>query len=231
MNIKILILFIMFNLTCNAQVTRYFEFSSNESNYTNWRDTTFIASVSNQVVIDSVLANLARPFEERKFISGPITLGNGGVNKNASHWFLWHFIPDQWNLSEMSPTICQGLPYTMVDTNVNYWVNTIGMYCPTSYRPVREVSNPLLGSTNPENQMDLIIYPVPTNDYLYFEWNENMDKIKLSIVNTLGQVIMTSNLNKQNNIVNVSQLSNGVYYARLESEDNKVTVKKMIIER
>jgi len=81
--------------------------------------------------------------DTKGFINGPIDYGNGGHNHNASHWFLWHFIPNQWSLVELAIEVCDGCPYTDVDTDTAYWVGNIGQFCPWSGRPVREVSNPL----------------------------------------------------------------------------------------
>ena len=139
--------FIMLLTMCfigKAQTTRYFEFSTT-CGHGNWQDTTFIASTSNQIIIDSVLANLARPLNQRNFINGPIDYGNGGHNHNANHWFLWHFIPNQWNLAEVAIELCDGCPYTDVDADTAYWVGTVGQFCPWSGRPVREVADPILG--------------------------------------------------------------------------------------
>lgn len=66
------ILLLKLCLICKTQTLRYFEFNTN-CGHGNWKDTSFIASTSNQVVIDSVLANIARPLNQRNFISGPIT--------------------------------------------------------------------------------------------------------------------------------------------------------------
>ncbi len=138
----IFILVLTISFIGKAQTIRYFEFSTT-CGHGNWQDTTFIASTSDQAVIDSVLANIARPLNQRKFINGNIDYGNGGHNHNASHWFLWHFIPNQWSLVEMTIELCDGCPYSDVDADTATWVGTIGLFCPWSGRPVREISNPL----------------------------------------------------------------------------------------
>jgi hypothetical protein len=120
--------------------TRFFEFSTSTfCGHGNWQDTSFIASTSNQAVIDSVLANLARPLNQRNFINGPIDYGNGGHNHNANHWFLWHFMPSQWSLVELAMEVCDGCPYTDVDADTAYWVGNVGRFCPWSGRPVRDL--------------------------------------------------------------------------------------------
>ncbi len=130
---------VLFFSLANAQTTRYFEFTT-ECGHGNWQDTSFIASTSDQAVIDSVLANLARPVEERQFINGTIDYGHGGVNHNANNWFLWHFVPNEWNLVDFAIEVCDGCPYSDVDADTAYWVGNIGQFCHWSSKPVREVS-------------------------------------------------------------------------------------------
>ena len=59
-------------------------------------------------------------------------------------------------------------------------------------------------------ELDVTIYPNPTDNYLFIEGNKN--PISISIYNLLGaEVISKSNTDK----INVSELSNGVYIIRI----------------
>ncbi len=210
------ILIIMISLIGKAQTTRFFEFSTT-CGHGNWQDTTFIASTSNQTVIDLVLANLERPLIQRNFINGPIDYGNGGHNHNGNHWFLWHFIPNQWNLVEMAIELCDGCPYSDVDTDPAYWVGTIGQFCPWSGRPIREVPKPL-GINEQIFENGILIYPNPAKDKLNLKWN-NLNNISVTIYNSIGQVLSNALLSNQNKIMDVSVLENGLYFLKI---DNKV---------
>jgi hypothetical protein len=209
-----------------AQPTRYFEFST-ICGHGNWQDTTFIASTSDQTVIDSVLANLARPINQRNFINGPIDYGNGGHNHNASHWFLWHFIPNQWNLVELAMEVCDGCPYTDVDADTAYWIGNIGRFCPWSGRPVREVSNPLeINYPTFDNKISL--YPNPANDILNLKW-DGINKISVTFYNSVGQELSTFYLSKDKSIIDISELQNGLYFLKI-NDGNKTGIKKLIID-
>jgi hypothetical protein len=209
-----------------AQTTRYFEFSTN-CGVGNWQDTTFIASTSNQVVIDTVLANIARPLNQRNFINGPIDYGNGGHNHNASHWFLWHFIPNQWSLVELAIEVCDGCPYTDVDTDTAYWVGNIGQFCPWSGRPVREVSNPL-GINDPIFENEILLYPNPAKDELNLKWNAS-NNFSVTIFNSIGQELSTFILSKDKSIIDISELQNGLYFLKV-NDGNKTGIKKLIVD-
>jgi hypothetical protein len=220
------ILFLTFGFISNAQTTRYFEFSTN-CGHGNWQDTTFIASTSDQVLIDTVIANIARPLNQRKFINGNIDYGNGGHNHNSSHWFLWHFIPNQWSLVEMAIEVCDGCPYSDVDADTATWVGTIGQFCPWSGKPVREVSNPL-GINEQFLENEILLYPNPAKDKLNLKWN-NSNNISIIIYNSIGQELSTIFLSKQNRIIDISELHNGLYFLKI-SDGNKAGIKKLIVD-
>lgn len=212
----------------NSQTLRYFEFSAAGCGHGNWQDSTFIAATSDQIVIDSVNANLARPFNQRNFISGNIDYGNGGFNHNASHWFSWHFIINQWNIVETAIEVCDGCPYTDVDADTATWVGNIGMFCPWGGRPVREVANPL-GINEPIFENEILLYPNPAKDKLNLKWN-SLNNISVTIYNSIGQELSTAFLSKQNTIIDISAFETGIYFLKIINE-NKTTIKKIVIDR
>jgi hypothetical protein len=89
-----------------------------------------VAVTSVPAVIQQCREQLALPVDQRhQFIAGSIAAGNGGYNLGWS----WHFVPDAWVLADFSIELCDGLPY-MVEADLNYWLNTVGSYCPwTAY--------------------------------------------------------------------------------------------------
>lgn len=111
--------------------TRYYQFvhKDGEEVYA------FIAKTSDPGVIARVEEELARPFEERSLhINGRIARGDGGHNTGWS----WHFIPGEWDLAEISTEVCDGRP-SMVEEELDYWVDGVGRFCPWSSRVKEEV--------------------------------------------------------------------------------------------
>ena len=126
-------IFISCNSTSNDgdDQTKYYEFTHADSkiNYS------IIAKTSDPEIIEKVEDELARPFNERNLhINGDIEQGNGGYNNNWS----WHFVPDQWDLVEMSTEVCDGRPQ-FVEEELDYWLENVGYYCPWNSRVVGEV--------------------------------------------------------------------------------------------
>jgi hypothetical protein len=221
----ILVLFL--GLVVKSQTTRYFEFTTT-CGHGNWQDTSFIAATSTPSVIDTVLVDLAKSLNQRRFISGNIDYGSGGCNHNASHWFLWHFIPNQWALTELAIELCDGCPFSDVDADTATWVGNIGKFCPWTGRPVREVSNPLgIKEFNFENEIQL--YPNPTVDKLNLKWN-SLNNISITIYNSIGQECMTTFLTKQNGMIDITNLQEGFYFLKIK-DGSKIGIKKLIVEK
>ncbi|MES2284873.1 MAG: T9SS type A sorting domain-containing protein [Bacteroidota bacterium] len=221
----IFILVLNICLITKSQTTRYFEFTTS-CGHGNWQDTCFIAAASDQAIIDTVLADLAKPLNNRRFINGAITYGNGGHNHNASHWFLWHFVPDQWSLAEIAIELCDGCPYSDVDADTAYWVGNLGQFCPWSGCPVREISNPS-GIIESDIESEITFYPNPATTKLILKWN-TLNNITVTIYNSIGQEFMTAFVSKQNETIDITDLQAGLYFLKIK-EGNQILIKKIIV--
>ena len=73
----------------------------------------------------------------------------------------------------------------------------------------------------------MMVYPNPTNGYLNIS-AENMNRI--TICNTLGQVVYDSEANTDNEIINMSQYKAGIYLVRIATE-NGVAVKRISVTK
>ncbi|MCX7987633.1 MAG: T9SS type A sorting domain-containing protein [Bacteroidales bacterium] len=207
-----------------SQTTRYFEFKT-QCGHGNWQDTSFIAATSVQEVIDSVLTDLSRPYEQRKFISGPIAPGHGGHNHNANHWFKWHFIPDQWVLVEMAIEICDGCPYSDLDSDTSYWIRTIGRFCPWSGKPVREIAPPS-ESILPTNKSKISFFPNPAQNYVIVN-KKIAGMLSLNIYNLQGKLILNRNIEDTFTQLDIKTLPDGIYWIKARYGHN-VELKKML---
>ncbi len=130
----IVIIFALIATACstsnNEDDARYFEFTyeSDEIDYS------IVAKTSDPDVITNVEAELSKPFDQRSmFINGDIARGK----KDYNNW-SWHFIPNQWNLTELAAEVCDGRP-SYVEEDLDYWVDQVGNFCPWGSRVLREV--------------------------------------------------------------------------------------------
>ena len=102
-----------------------------------------------------------------------------------------------------------------------YWINVLS-YCPNSTFVENEAECEALSIGDNALELDVFIYPNPTDNYLFIEGNKN--PVSISIYNLLGaEVISKSNTDK----INVGELSNGVYIIRI-SDGLGQTYRKFI---
>lgn len=201
----------------SAQSLRYFEFTT-ACGHGNWQDTSFIAATSDPAVIDSLLADLNRPVIMRKHINGSIAAGNAGYNHNAGHWFKWHFIPGQWGLSEVSPEVCDGCPYSDVDADTSYWIRTISFFCPWSSHVAREVTGQL-GIPPPVAQPDVPLYPNPSGETVFIQLPSGQP---YTLTDLSGRVLRTGILDEGINSIPVISLEAGMYCIILQGPAPRV---------
>lgn len=70
---------------------------------------------------------------------------------------------------------------------------------------------------------NLFVYPNPTTDLLYFDTTGDLSLDKVEVYDTIGKRVLSSQIN--NNSVDVSQLTAGVYFVKIYSGENQTTKK------
>lgn len=117
-----------------------------------------------------------------------------------------------------------GVVYTWEVNTTYFWsidaVNCIG----TTPGPVWSFTTAAVLSVD-ENELDLFnVYPNPVKDIVRIETSLTIDSVK--IFNQIGQNVLTVNNNRIiNNEINLSSLSNGLYFMKISSGDQSESVK------
>ena len=99
-----------------------------------------------------------------------------------------------------------------------YYFNTIPI--PVS---VEEINNTQIGN---------IIYPNPATDYVIFErqgTQANLQiKIKLQIINTLGQIVDSFEIHSNQTIWDTEEINPGIYFYKIEGSNysGKVVIRR-----
>ena len=101
-----------------------------KNNSDEWRDSSFVVATANLELIQQIDAQLQQPVLQRKMVFGTLAPGSGGYNKNATHEFKWHFNEDEWELAEVTIEIYDGRPYSDVDADTAYWLQTVKRFSP-----------------------------------------------------------------------------------------------------
>ena len=119
---------------------RYFEVGIKNASSDDWRDSSYIVATKNPQLLDKIEAQLALPVADRnKIVAGKLAAGNGGYNKNPHHNFKWHIKEDDWDLVDFTIELSDGRPYSDVDLNNSYWMNSVKRFSPWGSYIKREV--------------------------------------------------------------------------------------------
>jgi hypothetical protein len=95
-------------------------------------DQDFVALTDDVRLTELAIDETQLPFTERTlFPIGPIDRGNGDGGHNLN--WNWHFLRDQWDLTDTVNPTCDGNAM-IVDQAVDYWVDTVGQFCPADAR-------------------------------------------------------------------------------------------------
>lgn len=77
------------------------------------------------------------------------------------------------------------------------------------------------------NKSSVVVYPTPAKEFISFEGKE-LNGATLTLVSVSGQVVLTRNLTSTKEMINISDLSTGIYYYKLMN-NNSTTQGKLII--
>lgn len=67
-------------------------------------------------------------------VNGRLVRGDGGFNQPWS----WHLAPESIEFADLTAEVCDGCPQ-MVEGNLDYWIDTVGRFCPWSSRILRRL--------------------------------------------------------------------------------------------
>jgi hypothetical protein len=85
-------------------------------------------------------------------------------------------------------------------------------------------------NTNTLGNVGLLISPNPTNGILNISFNAIPQNTKIELYNSIGALVFTETMSNKNNIINVSELSSGMYFMKVLEGNKVVAVKKMVKE-
>lgn len=197
---------------------------------TDWRDTSCVACTSDPDVIADVNNQLSKQFADRnKHINGAIAAGNASVNKNAHYNFLWHFKVNEWSLRELSMEVCDGRPYSDVDLDTAYWLNTIGFFCPWTSIVAEEIAAAHLRDVE-GNHINVTLYPNPAGDHISLVSATKLDG-RLEIYDLTGNRVHSIQIHLPAGATftsDISHLPGGLYIVRMTDGPNTIQQKLSI---
>jgi hypothetical protein len=61
-----------------------------------------------------------------------------------------------------------------------------------------------------------VVYPNPTNEYIYVSFPYGIENAEITLYNSIGQKISEKDLNSSN-LISMDNLTSGVYFYKIES--------------
>jgi hypothetical protein len=94
----------------------------------------FRVGLTSGAQIQQAAALLASGAEQ--IVHGTVRRGSGGFNAP----YAWHLDPASVTFPDLAMEVCDGRPQSDVESDVDYWVDTVKFYCPWGARVVARVN-------------------------------------------------------------------------------------------
>lgn len=88
-----------------------------------------------------------------------------------------------------------------------------------------------VGITTPEQKDLLSLYPNPAHTQLSVQINDDSRGSTFSLSNHLGQVVKTMSLTASTKIIDVRDLSEGIYFASIQTKEGMLRTQKVVIQK
>lgn len=155
------------------------------------------------------------------------------VTRNGNE-LVWHFFDVDLPPTIENPILSQGYVYFRIKPNLGFSVgdiipNTAEIYFdynPAIITNTFETEFVETLSVSDYVVSDLLIYPNPTVDILYFNSNNTIKDI--IVYDLLGNEILLKKVNKNQMDLDVSNLSKGLYFIKILNSDNTEHLRKFI---
>ena len=103
----------------------------------------YVVNVADQEDFRIALATAAQRAEAEsllasgrdRIVHGRLARGDGGFNAP----YHWHLVPESVTFVDQTIEACSGRPMSDVEADLDYWVDTLGTFCPWGARIVRRI--------------------------------------------------------------------------------------------
>ncbi|WP_066226184.1 S8 family serine peptidase [Formosa haliotis] len=127
---------------------------------------------------------------------------------------LWQAFPDLTNLELMELVRAAGSQYRTPDNLLGYGI--------PNFATALENGNLTVG--NHTKDLQVVVYPNPTSQNLYFKTTSETPEITVSVFDVLGHLVLEKTMSNQH-VLDVSTLEEGMYMLRITSLNRSLTKK------
>ncbi len=189
---------------------------------------------TNQSFVQSAMHN-------RSSFGGTVNKGGRAIN-NASTEF--HIYTLDWNANKMTFSVdgIEHYTYNPEEKDIANWPYDAPQYLLFNVAILPQIASNFTESameidyirvyqesvasvTKVTNLIDIKLFPNPVKNHLNIQFSADLGKVKGTIFNITGQKIKTFTQIELNKTLNISNLTKGLYFVRLETEKGSITHK------
>jgi len=149
------------------------------------------------------------------------TIGGTSINNNWKHIYTIHFNKtSDFNPSDITlalPSLTQDLATAFVE--IAQWID------PKTSKPMNLTLNQPQTAYSTFDQVHISIGPNPTSDYVFILSPETI--VNATIYTSNGQKVMNKSCDSKELILDMTSLSEGLYYIELEDDHGVVQIKEI----
>jgi len=141
----------------------------------------------------------------------------------VTHTFAGHEGSSTWNFDWTAPGSDVGA--------ITFYVASVAGNGGTATNTQVVFNTKTIGGVLGINNAQLLqfsMYPNPSDNYVTLQLPSGTNKANVKIFDYLGKTLIQKNLNNTNNNLDISNLSAGIYFVRIQS-DTKVGTKKLVV--
>ncbi len=83
-------------------------------------------------------------------------------------------------------------------------------------------------SVNDNRLLQFSMFPNPSDNYVTLQLPSDVNKVQVSVFDYLGKALIQKSIGSNNNTLDISSLSAGIYFVRIQT-DSKVGTKKLVV--
>jgi len=89
-------------------------------------------------------------------------------------------------------------------------------------QPAKEIKTGL--NKQPSTETQILIYPNPARNKVYFQTDQSLYKIQYQIYNALGKLIQSGEIVSIDNTIDISNIPSGMYFIKIISREKNLLV-------
>ncbi|MFC0878314.1 T9SS type A sorting domain-containing protein [Saccharicrinis sp. FJH2] len=168
------------------------------------------------------------PFHNHPFYIREIAIDEVGTKWLATNHGLMTFDGSDWTTYNVlnSELPSDNVYSIIIDSNGTKWLGTAnGLVTITNKSAEKNLTTSLISESGLNHIFKL--YPNPVNDFIVIKMPKEIQYSHLKILNIQGKIIKSFTVHNNQNQLDVSDLSNGIYFVRIQT-DKGCLIKKIV---